>query len=530
MRPEVHMNRFASFAAASIIGIVGCGGESEFDSPHSRNQDAIVSGSGGLLATVISAGEIDVTWQSSTQVSGWQVYRSGTASGAYGLITNLPASARGYADTGLSPSTAYCYQVRSWKTTGKGTTYSSFLGPACATTLTPPPPPPPPINAPYGLAAVPVRIDYADPWTSGLALSWTDNSTDEDGFRIERADVPGGPWTLRSTTGPNVTSVLEYGIREEQACFRIVAFNVSSSSASPARCIVPPANPTDLSAQAIGQTIVLAWSDNSAVEDGYAVSRADPSGIWSDVATLPANATTWSNVAVSTDVTYSYRVRALKDGGSSDYSNVVATVLPTSLPAAPSDLGAVLYTDYDGDGWLFLSMWWTDASSNEAGFRIEWSDDAVSNWSVVSAVAANQPSFSDKYDLWYLAGSPISLCYRVIAFNALGDSPPSDVFCTGWGETPQNLVATGFDQQTIDLTWTDVARYESGYDIYRTTDLQTSDWQLVATLAPDSSSYRDTGLAAGQQYWYIVATAYPDAWYDDQYNEAWTCAATLPSP
>jgi len=519
--------RHLGFASVVLSGcIVACGSDSTLDPPSaSTSQNASLNAPGSLRASPVSPTEVDLAWQpSSTQENGFQVYRSTTgASGAYTLLASLAATARSYADVGLAGSTEYCYEVRSWRTTGKITTYSSYAGPMCAMT---PAPPPPPIASPSGVSAVPVRDDYEAPYNSGVQVNWADNSTNEDGFRIDQASSAAGPWTHVTTSPANSTSVHWYGVREQQVCFRVTAVNSSSASnPSAAACTTPPANPTNLAARPTDHGIDLAWSDNSAVEDGYRVSRADASGIWTDVAALPANATSYVDEAVFANVTYIYRIQALKDGGSSNYSNQAVGVIPTDRPATPLDAAATYWADNEY-GWLHFDAWWTDASTNEEGFRLESSSDGVSGWMTLAATPANAPYFSAKYDLFLFATAPFSVCHRVIAFNAAGDSDPSNVVCTGWGEAPGNLVATTVDQQSIDLSWTDTARFEKGYLVLRSTSLDGM-WEVAGAVAANATNHRDTGLASGQEYWYIVSVEYDQYSVYDPFNYSYASATTL---
>jgi hypothetical protein len=53
-----------------------------------------------------------------------------------------------------------------------------------------------------------------------------------------------------------------------------------------------------------------------------------------------------------------------------------------------------------------------------------------------------------------------------------------------------------------DLTWTDNATGETGYEIWRSNDLE--GWTLISTEAANSSSYADTGLTIETQYYYRV--------------------------
>src|SRR5207247_4868062 len=96
----------------------------------------------------------------------------------------------------------------------------------------------------------------------------------------------------------------------------------------------PPPAPTNLVATTVDyQSIDLAWTDNSGVEDGYWVLRYDDwNGGYYIVAELPANTTTFSDTWLASETWYSYYVVAIKDGGTSDYSNEANAT--TSAPPA----------------------------------------------------------------------------------------------------------------------------------------------------------------------------------------------------
>jgi len=89
--------------------------------------------------------------------------------------------------------------------------------------------------------------------------------------------------------------------------------------------VTAPAALSSLTATVASSTeINLAWTDNSAVEDGYEVRRSIDAVQFSVVASLPANSATYSDRAVSGNVTYSYVVAAKRDGGFSDFSTVAS--------------------------------------------------------------------------------------------------------------------------------------------------------------------------------------------------------------
>lgn len=66
---------------------------------------------------------------------------------------------------------------------------------------------------------------------SRIDLTWTDNSTDETGFRIERAPLPGGPFATVGSVGAGVTSFSDMGLPASTPfSYRIIAFNAAGDS------------------------------------------------------------------------------------------------------------------------------------------------------------------------------------------------------------------------------------------------------------------------------------------------------------
>jgi fibronectin type 3 domain-containing protein len=464
----------------------------------------------GLSATPVSWSEIDISWANSTSASGYEVLRSTNgATGTYVVITTTGANVRSYANTGLTGSTAYCYEVRSFKNAGKNINYSAFMGPVCATTL------PPPVVAPSETDAV--------PQANRVQIRWKDNSSDEDGFHVEQAPVATGPWTQAVNAPANATSADVYTGTEHPTCFRVIAFNgVGPSLPSTPDCTTLPAAPTNLSAKVLDlQSITLSWTDNSAAEDGYRVTRVDAAGNEAIIANLATNATSYRDAAAVMDAVYRYRVQAIKDGGVSQFSNDARAVIPTTVPATPTHAYAWFYHEphdpYDY-GWVSFGVAWTrDPSTNAEGFRIEYSPNRAGNWSTYTTADA------DAWYIWqyfpvYDVGAP-SGCYQVVAFNARGDSQPSNMGCAELDGAPTDLVATAVDQQSIDLTWTDNATLETGYAVIRATAID-GDYSVVTCLPATPTSCHDTGLVSGQEYWYQVAAVYDEYSWSDYSNYA----------
>jgi hypothetical protein len=266
----------------------------------------------------MSESRIAVSWRdNSWNETGFEVHRSVAGpNGPFTLVASTGATVAFYADGGLSSATEYCYSVRAFKRAKDKTSYSDFSNVACATTPTPPPPPPPPAAA-GGAEAL--------PWGASVFVLWIDNSTNEDGFRVERSSDGGSTWTIVETADPNLTSSIASALGfEQQVCYRVIAFNGGGEAApSNIDCTTPLAGPTDLTATWIGLTgdVELTWTDNSGVEDGYELWSYTVDGegwLTFQMVALPPNTTRYVDPA---SIGPTYYVYATKDGGRSYESN-----------------------------------------------------------------------------------------------------------------------------------------------------------------------------------------------------------------
>lgn len=403
-----------------------------------------------LSATAIGFNQISLVWaDNSRNENGFEIYRSSDGpNGTFALVANVGSLPTTYGDGGLSGLSQYCYEVRAYRVTGHKTTYSDFSSVACATTPAVPVP-----AAPSGVSASPNQ-------GSTIHVVWTDNSTDEANFRIERAGSAGGPWTTIATFFPDATSLNDFAIVFEQlACYRVFANNgYGDSDPSNVACTVVPAAPSELIAHVAGAAVDLTWTNNSAAADGFDVERALAGGPASVIAHVGQDITSYHDADLSTDNIYSYSVRATRDGGTSGSSNSVQVIIATSAPEAPSFLGVYPL------GSNAAGLYWNDGSNNEQGFRVERSTDGFTSWVTPGNTGINETSFSD----YTVEASEQEVCYRVVAFNGIGDSPASNTACTTPPAAPTDLTATASpgDDYTVDLQWTDNSAIEDGYQIW----------------------------------------------------------------
>lgn len=117
------------------------------------------------------------------------------------------------------------------------------------------------------------------------------------------------------------------------------------------------ARPTNVKATPISQTQVnISWTDNSDNEIEFVVERALGQGTFSQIAVVPANTTTYADMELLANTTYSYRVQARSENKQSAYSNIVeVSTLPTSVTQ-------ILITDFNGDGKGKVPSGWTITS------------------------------------------------------------------------------------------------------------------------------------------------------------------------
>jgi hypothetical protein len=268
-------------------------------------------------------------------------------------------------------------------------------------------------RSPVDLAATAVSRSRID-------LRWTDTSTNETGFQIERRTAnPFEAPVIVATVGAGVTTFSDTGLPEDTPFgYRVRAVNAAgpshwSNGAGATTLASPPSAPSNLVATAVTfQRIDLRWSpsDNA---DNYEVEQST-NGVDFTVIRRPI-VTEMMIFGLQSQTTYFFRVRGVNSGGSSPYSNVAsATTLGENQPAAPTELRA---TALSGSK---IALTWRDNAVNEARFEIERSTGGGA-FQRAGTAQANAQSFTDtglKRSTTYV--------YRVRACNSSACSPPSN--------------------------------------------------------------------------------------------------------
>lgn len=227
-----------------------------------------------------------------------------------------------------------------------------------------------------------------------------------------------------------------------------------------------PSPPSGLSCTTISSSqINLGWTDTSNNETGFRIERSPDGVTFTEVATLGANATTYSSQGLTPGTQYYYRVRSYitcTGPGSgcnpnqpntycSGPSNVVncttsaatptptPTVTPTPTPTpatpsptptpiptpiAPSGLTATLISCVSNPGGPVtgeVDLAWIDNSSNETNFTVERSNNGVTYTPQTTTLPANTTTYAS------MQNQPGLRWWRVRATNAAGPSAYSNV-------------------------------------------------------------------------------------------------------
>jgi fibronectin type 3 domain-containing protein len=475
------------------------------------------SAPGNLSATAVSSGQVNLSWNASTDNTGVASYRVErcTGTGCTDFAEVGTPTGTTFNDTGRAASTTYRYRVRAADMAGNLSDYSTIVSATtdAAGDLTAP-------SAPTALAATTVS-------SSRIDLSWG-ASTDNVGvtqYLVERcqgatctnwAQVGTSTSTTFSNTGLAGGTTYRFRVRASDAAGNLSAYSsIASATTSAGGDTTAPSAPTGVTATPVSTSqINVAWTastDNVGVTE-YRIERCQGSNCtsWAQVGT--STTTSFSSTGLAANTVYRFRVRAADAAGNlSAYSAIVSarTVAnDTTRPSTPSGLAAT------ATGPNQINLTWTASTDNVGvtGYRVERCLGAsCTNWGQIASPTTN--SYSDttvvastlyRYRVRATDAAGNFSLYSAIAqatTPAVADSqPPSD---------PSGLTATAVGSGQADLAWTastDNVRVAS-YRVERCQGAGCTTFTEVAQ--PTTNSYSDTGLAASTTYRYRVRAVDP---------------------
>jgi titin len=283
-----------------------------------------------LTAIAQSPTAVGLTWaDNATNETSYKVLRrDGAAIAVVQVSPDLPAGTTTWQDTTVAASSLYTYTVKARNAAGD----SGSSNEASVTT-------PAALTAP----ATPTALTAVAQSSSAVGLTWADNATNEDSYRVYRKDgtaiafVQVSPDLPAGTTSWQDTSVAPsspytYAVKARNPAGDS-GWSNEASVTTPAVPVPVPAAPTGLVATAESPTVVkLTWIDNATNESEYLVERAVGTGAFVQVGSeLSAGTTEWRDTGAAGSTSYHYRVKARNAGGDSSWSNESSVTTPSAV-------------------------------------------------------------------------------------------------------------------------------------------------------------------------------------------------------
>ncbi|MGI6295663.1 MAG: fibronectin type III domain-containing protein [Armatimonadota bacterium] len=426
----------------------------------------------------------ELSWNdTSSNATGFKIMRSAAANGVFTMIGSTTKGVTTFRNAGLMLSTTYYYKVCAYNAYGDSA-YTDVVS----------------ISTPVAPPLAPSRLVASAVSSNQINLSWYDASSNEEGFRIERAKSANGPFAQIALAPANATSYADSGLEPSTAYYyKVYAYNEGGSAGSAntasavtqAKALDPP---TGLQAAAISSSQVqLNWH---AVDGalGYRVQYAsNAGGPYTAPVALGANVTAYSFSRLTPSTTYFFRVCAYNSVGNSEYSDAVAATTQAVPPIAPR-LSATAVSDQQ------IDLSW-NVVNGATSYVLERRNPANGDYEIIGTVDGSIASYSD-----IKLSSSTTYYYRATAANSMGSSGYSNVASATTRaklpDVPVGLKATVVSTNQIDLSWQDVDG-ETGYRVQRASN-ENGPYYNLATTTANVTNFANYGLLPGTAYYYRV--------------------------
>ena len=263
-------------------------------------------------------------------------------------------------------------------------------------------------------------------------LTWTDNSSDETQFKVERKPMgsPDTSFAQVGTSAANTPNFTDSPLAAGDYTYRVRASNAAGdsgySNSDDATVTAPsgPAAPSNLNATiSNGNAANLTWTDNSSNETGFRIEKkTGAGGSWGTLTTKAANSTSHSDGSLTAN-TYFYRVVATGTPDSAASNEVVVVI---RNPEADAHVRGGVNGDqnYGANTTILAKNNVTVDNSRESFMRVTLTDVAASVGSAKLRLFGNATTSA-----------------KVIAISAVSDI----TWVEGTGTVAAPVTATGID-------------------------------------------------------------------------------------
>jgi fibronectin type 3 domain-containing protein len=433
---------------------------------------------GGLAATAVSSGQINLTWNVVTNAASYNVKRSTTNGGPYAVIAT-GVTTTNYNDTGLAAATTYFYVVSGVNLGGEGTNSIQIS----ATTMP---------AAPAGLTAAAVSANQ-------ISLTW--NAVNQaTSYYVKRSAISGGSYTTIAigVTATNYTDTVPAGMK-----YYYVVSAVCSGQEGPNSLEATVNLPYPWVSQDVG---AVGMAGSAIYSNGvFTVAGGGP-----EIDMSTGDAFRFVYVPVTGACTIVARVVSLENGSGFAWTKV-GVMIRASLAANAanafmgvslgsgaiwqyrvSTAGGTSYSTSTGTAPYWVKLVWNGSAGTCTGYS---SPDGV-NWTQVGTQSISIGATG-------YVGLAVTSPYN----NYLTTATFDYVTTTGWPllpGAPGSLTATAGNAR-VTLIWPAVSG-ASSYNLKRSLT-NGGPYALVSNVT--TTNYTDAGLANGTTYYYVVSALNP---------------------
>jgi hypothetical protein len=528
--------------------------------PWAADAQSIPSAPTNLVATAVSAYQIDLSWSdTSTNEDGFMVERSLDGTN-FTQIAQLLANVTNYYDNGWFPNTIYYFRVRAFNG-GGNSNYSRVASanpPAlCPTAI---------VNwgsdqTPTGLTGIVELDDGLALESDGTVVGWGGNEPPPgltgvvaiavgDGHSLAlKADGTVVGWgnndSGQATPPDGLTGVVSIAAGGDHSLAVVSDGTVVGWGDNGWGQAVPPPGLSGVVAVAAGEyhSLVLK-SDGTVVGWGFS-EQGDPmpppglSGVvaiaageyhslglksdgtvigWGDndvgQSAPPVGLTGVIGIAAGGDQSFALKSDGTVVGwGNNDSGQATPPVGLGGVVAIAGNAGSLALTTALSAPSAFtanagtsnqINLAWTDNTIIEDGFKIERAPDvggSPGNWTQIATVGPNIMNYTDT-GLTTNKTAAI-FWYRVYAYDVCTNSPVSDAMSVMLAPPlPSELYAVAVSSSQIALSWQRNHQNEIGFDVERSTNA--TSFGQIGTTGAGVTSYLDTNLHSHTTYYYRV--------------------------
>lgn len=235
---------------------------------------------------------------------------------------------------------------------------------------------------------------------------------------------------------------------------------------------VVPVSPSNLTGTVASSTqINLSWTDNSTNETGFKIERKTETGTYALVGSTATDINTFSDIGLTTNTNYTYRVYSYNAGGNSvNYSNEVTLAATINIVPIPITIGTQIWQNANLD----VTTYKDGTPIPEVTDQTQWANLTTGAWCHYNNTTVNGTTYGKLYNGYALLG--------------IHDNDPS---------TPNKTLAPQGWHIPSNSEWSTLITFLGGQNVAggKMKSNSTSLWLSPNTSATNSSGF--TGLPGG---------------------------------